>query len=75
MAPARRPSQRGRPPTPCAAGPAHPLLPGRLYCLDQHEAHCLVASPHEDLRLVCVFVPPLSGNEAHRVDPDAASSY
>lgn len=56
-------------------GTAHPLTPGRMYCLDQHEAHHLVASPHEDLRLVCVFVPALRGDEAHRLDPDAASSY
>ncbi|MFC5143536.1 ectoine synthase [Streptomyces aureoversilis] len=56
-------------------GTAHRITPGRMYCLDRHEAHYLVASPHEDLRLVCVFVPALRGDEVHRLDPDAASSY
>ena len=49
-------------------GTSHPLVPGTLYALDEHDAHFLVASPHEDLRLVCVFTPALRGDEVHSLD-------
>ena len=57
------------------AGNAHPIVPGTMYALDQHDAHFLVASPHEDLRLVCVFTPALRGDEAHNLDTDEFSQY
>ena len=41
--------------------------PGTLYALDRNDAHVLRATKG-DLRLVCVFNPPLSGNERHRED-------
>ncbi|MEM6659290.1 MAG: ectoine synthase [Pseudomonadota bacterium] len=54
----------------------HPLMPFCLYALDQHDRH-VVQATDTDLRLVCVFNPPLSGREVHRKDgsyaPAAAS--
>ena len=38
-----------------------------LYALDQHDRHWVQAIG-TDLRLVCVFNPPLSGREMHRDD-------
>ncbi len=45
----------------------HPLEPFTLYALDQHDRH-IVRATDGDLRLVCVFTPPLSGREVHRED-------
>ncbi|MFF2041104.1 ectoine synthase [Kitasatospora sp. NPDC058170] len=56
-------------------GNAHPITPGRMYALDQHDAHYLVASPDEDLRLVCVFAPALQGDEVHQLDAHSSSAY
>lgn len=56
-------------------GTAHPITPGRMYALDEHDAHFLVAAPHEDLRLVCVFSPALQGDEAHSLDDQVSSAY
>ncbi|MER7765619.1 ectoine synthase [Kitasatospora sp. NPDC096140] len=56
-------------------GNSHPITPGRLYALDEHDAHYLVASPHEDLRLVCVFSPALRGDEVHQLDAHNSSAY
>ncbi|MER7583911.1 ectoine synthase [Kitasatospora sp. NPDC097691] len=56
-------------------GNSHPITPGRLYALDEHDAHYLVASPHEDLRLVCVFSPALRGDEVHQLDSHNSSAY
>lgn len=43
------------------------LEPFTLYALDQHDRH-VVRATDADLRLVCVFNPPLSGREVHRED-------
>ena len=40
-------------------------MPGTIYALDKHDSHYLCASPDEDLRLVCMFTPALTGDEAH----------
>lgn len=56
-------------------GTVNPIMPGRMYALDEHEVHYLVASPHEDLRLVCVFNPPLRGDEVHQLDEQISSAY
>lgn len=53
-----------------ATGVTHALRPGTLYALDRHDAHILRAT-RGDLRLVCVFNPPLAGDETH----DASGSY
>jgi len=46
-------------------GTEHEIVPGTIYALDKHDSHYLVASPDEDLRLVCMFTPALTGDEAH----------
>jgi L-ectoine synthase len=51
-----------------ATGEVHPIAPGTVYCLDAHDKHVLVA--HEQLRMVCVFTPPIVGPETH--GPDGA---
>ena len=51
-------------------GKSNPLAPGTLYALDEHDAHFLVAGPDADLRLVCVFLPALRGDERHSLDAD-----
>ncbi|KFI31971.1 L-ectoine synthase [Haematobacter massiliensis] len=53
--------------TEVAMGRTWPIRPGTLYALDRNDAHVLRATKG-DLRLVCVFNPPLSGNERHRED-------
>lgn len=44
-------------------GEVHPLGNGTLYLLDGHERHRV--SAHTDLRMVCVFDPPVTGQEVH----------
>jgi L-ectoine synthase len=44
-------------------GETHPLRDGTLYLLDGHEHHRVRAS--SDLRMVCVFTPPVTGREVH----------
>jgi L-ectoine synthase len=51
------------------AGRVHPIEPGTLYALDRHDRHVLRAMT--ELRMVCVFSPPLVGPEAH----DESGSY
>ena len=49
-----------------ATGDIHPVLPGTVYALDRNDRHILHA--HTELRLVCVFNPPLAGDETHDRD-------
>lgn len=56
-------------------GRAQRLEPGVMYALDQHDAHHLIADGDIDLRLICVFTPPLSGREVHRLDSEGFSHY
>ncbi len=56
-------------------GGEHPIEPGTMYALDEHDAHLLVASPDEDLRLVCVFTPALLGTERHNLNGLQSSHY
>lgn len=44
----------------------HPIEPGTMYLLDGHERHRVTAE--SDLRLVCVFTPPVTGAEVHDAD-------
>lgn len=39
---------------------------GTFYCLDKHDKHVLRAKT--DLRMICVFTPPLVGPETHDAD-------
>jgi len=44
-------------------GKIYPIRPGVVYALDQHDKHYLRA--RTQMRLVCVFNPPLTGREVH----------
>ncbi len=44
-------------------GNVHPIRPGVMYALDQHDKHVLRATT--EMRMVCVFNPPLHGKEVH----------
>ena len=46
-----------------ATGEVHAITPGTVYALDQNDKHILRASA--DMRLICVFNPPLTGRETH----------
>ncbi|PTM59622.1 ectoine synthase [Desmospora activa] len=47
-------------------GKVYPLKAGSLYTLDGHEKHQLRAKTQ--MRMVCVFNPPVTGNETHDKD-------
>ena len=51
-----------------ATGQVYALAPGIFYALNEHDKHTLRASTQGDMRLVCVFNPPLEGNEVHGPD-------
>jgi L-ectoine synthase len=57
------------------AGNSYPITPGVMYALDQHDAHYLIAGPHTDLRLICMFTPALRGDEVHSLDAAHSSAY
>ena len=52
--------------TDIATGTEYELRPGVLYALDNHDLHRVRAT--RDLRLICVFNPPLKGDEKHNMD-------
>ncbi len=58
-----------------SAGISHPITPGVVYCLNEHDAHFLNASDHEDLRLICMFTPALRGDEVHSMNELEFSAY
>lgn len=41
----------------------HRIRPGTLYALNGHERH--IMRPKTDMRLLCVFNPPVTGREVH----------
>ena len=41
----------------------HDIRPGTVYTLDGNERHTLTV--HDDVRMLCVFNPPLTGRELH----------
>jgi L-ectoine synthase len=47
-----------------ADGRKYPIRPGTLYALDRHDEHILRAFD-QGLRVVCVFNPPVTGQEVH----------
>ncbi len=47
-------------------GKTHKIEDGTMYALNEHDEHYLRAE--EDMRLICVFNPPLSGKEVHDED-------
>ena len=46
-----------------ADGKKHPITPGTLYILDKHDKHVLRAT--KEMKMACVFNPPLNGKEVH----------
>lgn len=49
-----------------SSGDEHQIEPGTLYALDRHDKHMFMAL--EDTVLICVFNPPLTGDELHDED-------
>ena len=49
-----------------ADGARHAIGPGTMYALDAHDRHTLTV--RQDLHLVCVFNPALTGGETHDAD-------
>ncbi|MGM0882814.1 MAG: ectoine synthase [Bacillota bacterium] len=47
-------------------GKVYPIEAGTLYALDGNEKHLLRAK--SQMRMVCVFNPPLTGDEVHDAD-------
>lgn len=47
-------------------GKRHPIAPGTIYVLDKHDRHILRA--HTEMKMACVFNPPLNGKEVHNAD-------
>ncbi|MBU2862625.1 ectoine synthase [Reinekea marina] len=46
-----------------ADGKKYSIEPGSLYILDKHDKHVLRA--FEEMKMACVFNPPLNGKEVH----------
>ncbi len=49
-----------------ADGKRYPIKPGAIYILDKHDSHMLRAT--KEMKLACVFNPPLNGKEVHEPD-------
>ncbi len=47
-------------------GKVYPITPGTLYILDKHDKHVLRA--FEEMKMACVFNPPLTGKEVHNAE-------
>ena len=54
-------------------GNKYPIKVGTMYALDKHDKHYLRATKR--MRLVCVFTPPLKGDESHKLKADGSSAY
>ncbi|SDX37547.1 MULTISPECIES: ectoine synthase [Salimicrobium] len=46
-------------------GKIHPVKKDEIYILDENDEHLLRAYDGEDMRMVCVFNPPITGQETH----------
>lgn len=49
--------------TDLATNKVHEIYPGTIYALDGHDHHILKAN--DELEFVCVFNPPVTGQEVH----------
>lgn len=47
-------------------GTKYPIEPGTIYILDKNDKHMLRA--FEEMKLACVFNPPLNGKEVHNAE-------
>jgi len=54
--------------TDIATGDTHRIVPGTLYCLNDHDAHEVRVTSSDPMRVICVFTPALRGDEVHRPD-------
>lgn len=54
-------------------GNKFPIKVGTMYALDKNDKHYLRATKR--MRLVCVFTPPLEGDESHDLSGDGSSHY
>lgn len=54
---------------------AYELEPGAIYALDKNDPHTLIAEEGEDMHLISVFNPPLTGQEKHQLSADGYSQY
>ncbi|MFE4590475.1 ectoine synthase [Streptomyces laurentii] len=57
------------------SGERYKITEGTIYALNENDAHYLIASDDEDLRLVSVFSPALRGDEKHTLSADGFSQY
>lgn len=48
-----------------ATGEVHDLEKDTIYALDKHDKHILRANKGSHMRMVCVFNPPVTGEEVH----------
>ncbi|MTI79521.1 MAG: ectoine synthase [Firmicutes bacterium] len=46
-------------------GTVYTIKAGTMYALNNHENHYLRANKGTDMRMVCVFNPPVTGREVH----------
>lgn len=51
-----------------ADGKVYRITPGTMYALNNNDEHYLRADEGKDMRLLCVFNPPVTGNEVHQAD-------
>ncbi|MDX1347330.1 MAG: ectoine synthase [Thiomicrorhabdus chilensis] len=49
-------------------GTVHPIREGTVYALNEHDQHILRANKGVQMRMVCVFNPPVTGREVHDED-------
>jgi len=47
-------------------GEKYPIKPGTIYVLDKHDKHVLRA--FSEMKMACVFNPPVTGSEVHNED-------
>ncbi len=57
--------------TDVAKDKVYDIEPGVMYVLDNHDAHRLRAT--EDIRVICVFNPPIKGDEKHDMSKPGTS--
>lgn len=51
-----------------ADGKVWPIKANEIYVLDKNDEHYLRAFEGSDMRMVCVFNPPITGQETHNED-------
>ena len=56
-------------------GTVHEITPGTIYVLDEHDPHELRGGETEDMHLVSIFNPPITGDEKHQLTEDGFSAY